>query len=158
MFQNMHDNQSKLRVIQTARSAEAINEAARAGFRPLLRKVDPSPEIHSKFAVLQNRLTGEVEVIGDYRSVVRYAEGWDVAIDWTYRYPYTFESPFAAYLIPPDIATGERVFLEDLIEDLIGMRWNQGNTYRLENIEATWTGSDLELCYDPGLHRVAVVG
>jgi hypothetical protein len=145
-------------VIRTARTPEAINEAARAGYRPLLRQVIPSPEIRSKYAVLQHRLTGEVEVIGDFRAMGRYEDGWEVVIDWTDHYPYTFKSPFAAYLIPPDIATGERVFIKDLIEDFIGMRWNQGDTYRLESIEAFWNGSDLELCYDPGRNRTEMVG
>ena len=79
-------------------------------------------------------------------------------IDWTYYYPYTFNSPFAAYLIPKDIKTGERVFIEDLIEDYIGASWNQGNTYRLDSCEAIWNGTDLEIQYDPKANNSIFIG
>lgn len=49
--------------------------------------------------------------------------------------------------MPADLKTGEKVFLEDLIEDLVGMVWNQGNAYRLECSEAIWTGHDFEIQY-----------
>jgi hypothetical protein len=148
---------SNLRVIKTARSQDAINAAARAGFRPLIKPVVPSSEIRSKFAVLQNRKTGEIKVLCDYRA---YGEDPDAepVIGFTYYYPYHFESPFAAYLIPPDLKIGERVLLEDLIEDLVGIEWNQGDTYRLERCEAIWNGSDFELQYDPDTSRHVVIG
>jgi hypothetical protein len=53
---------------------------------------------------------------------------------------------------------GERVLLEDLIEDLVGIEWNQGDTYRLERCEAIWNGSDFELQYDPDTSRHVVIG
>jgi hypothetical protein len=53
------------------------------------------------------------------------------------------------YLIPPDIDLGERVFLEDLIEDFVGAVWNQGNAYRLKSCEAIWNGKAFEIDYNP---------
>ena len=44
--------------------------------------------------------------------------------------------PFAAYLIPRDLKAGERVFVEDLIEDFVGGEWNQGDVLRLDSCEA----------------------
>ena len=79
-------------------------------------------------------------------------------IYWSYYYPYSFKSPFAAYILPKDIEPGERVFLEDLIEDLVGTKWNQGDTYRLESYEAIWTGSDLEIQYNPNRTSSRMVG
>ncbi|MGB8853224.1 MAG: hypothetical protein WCC69_06635 [Pirellulales bacterium] len=46
-----NENREGLRVIKTARTSETINEAARAGFFPLVKPVSPSPEIGSKYAV-----------------------------------------------------------------------------------------------------------
>jgi hypothetical protein len=162
-----------LRVIKTARDKDRINEAVKNGFRPLIKKVKPSSKIRSKYAVVQNTNTGEIEVIGDYRSKL-YSDNlvpnrlsrifpeikidYEIVIDWTFYYPNNFKSPFAAYLIPKDIQIGERVLLEDLIEDYVGGRWNQGDTYRLGSCEAIWNGKDLEIQYDPRVNRSDFVG
>lgn len=148
----------KLRVIKTARSEKAINKAARNGFFPLIKKVDPSNEIRSKYAVIQNKKTGEIVVIGDYRSNITNEKVEEFVIDFTYYYPYNFKSPFAAYLIPVDLKVGEHVYLEDLIEDYIGESWNQGDTYRLEGCEAIWNGKDFDIQYDPEINRIEFVG
>jgi hypothetical protein len=149
-----------MRIIKTARDEESINQAAKNGFYPLLKKVEPSEDISSKFAVLQNKKSGEIEVVGDYRMLMdsdRDIE-YEVVIEWTYYYPYKFSAPFAAYLIPKDIVIGERVFIEDLIEDFVGSTWNQGDTYRLENCEAVWNGSNFDIQYDPGENRTDYIG
>ena len=145
MFTNL-ENVNGLRIIKTARDEESINTAARNGFFPLLRRVEKSDEIRSKYAILQNRKTGEIEVIGDFRGFG--SNDYEMIIYFTFYYPHNFPSPFAAYLIPRDIKVGERVFLEDLIEDYIGASWNQGDTYRLESCEAFWNGKDLDIQYD----------
>lgn len=149
-------NDDSLRVIKTARTEAAINKAANHGFRPLIKKVERSEEITAKFAVYQNILTGEIEVVYDYRSFPK--EGYEVVIGWTRYVPDIFPSPYAAYLIPKDIVVGERVFLEDLIEDLPGVAWNQGDCFRLKSCEAVWNGADLEILYDSGSQRMDVVG
>lgn len=152
-------NVNELRVIKTARDKASINEAARNGYRPLVKKVAPSDEIRIKFAVVQNKETGEIEVLGDLRREIDEHDEYETTvIGWTYYYPYNFESPFAAYLIPKDIQVGERVFIEDLIEDYIGASWNQGDTYRLESCEAIWNGKDLEIQYDPYANRSEFLG
>ena len=66
--------------------------------------------------------------------------------------------PFAAYLLPPDIEVGEEVMLDDLIEDMLGTVWNQGDTYRLQCCRARWTGSDFELLYSPEDDAQHVIG
>ncbi len=136
----------KIRVIKTARSQESINDAARNGFYPLIKKVEKSDEIRSKYAILQHKETGEIEVIGDLRSNYSHKD-YEMVVHFTYYYPHNFLSPFAAYLIPKDIKIGEKVFLEDLIEDYIRAFWNQGDVYRLESCEAVWNGKDFDIQY-----------
>ena len=147
MIWNDNPNPESLRVIKTARTEEAINASVAAGFRPLVKLVEPLPKVRSKFTVLQNRTTGEISVEADYRSGFPHGE-WETVIKWTKYYPHSFPSPYAAYLIPSNLAEGERVYLEDLIEDLVGATWNQGDVFRLESCEAIWNGKDLEIQYD----------
>ena len=118
---NEVENKENLRIIKTSRNVDEINELARDGNFPLIVKVDPDPRIRSKFKVSQNQVSGEIRIAGDYRSEYRQeSEGWKDVTDFTFYYPHAFELPFAAYIIPPDIKEGERVFVEDLIEDFIG--------------------------------------
>lgn len=140
---------NKLRVIKTARDKESINKAAKDGFYPLVMKVERSDAIQSKYAIEQNKNTGEIIVQCDYRSMLgEVDDDVELVIDFTFYYPHSFPSPFAAYLVPRDIEVGERVFLEDLIQDFVGASWNQGDTYRLESCEAVWNGKVFEIQFD----------
>ena len=158
-FWNRNKEAQGLRVIKTARDKDRINEAAKNGFKPLIKKVEPSDKIRSKYSIVQNTKTGEIEFVGDYRWDSHPDNGeFETVIDWTFYYPHNFKSPFAAYLIPKDIKTGEIVFIEDLIEDFIGASWNQGDAYRLKSCEAIWNGTDLEIQYDPKSNRSDFIG
>jgi hypothetical protein len=159
-FWNRNKNPDRLRVIKTARDTNSINKAAKNGLLPLVKKVQPSNQICSKYAIVQNKISGEIKILTDYRDDDYSRENFihEKVIDWTFYYPHNFTSPFAAYLIPDDIQIGERVFLEDLIEDYVGAHWNQGDTYRLESCEAIWNGSDLEIQYNPTENRSDFVG
>lgn len=187
---NNDTDQTDLRIIKTARTEQAINEAVEQGYWPLVKPIVPSPDIKVKFAVSQNKTTGKITVAHDYRneniesSIKPVAEfsklmEQDVSevnsnfiipkhitpkteqstvIGWTYYYPYHFESPFAAYLVPSDLKIGEMVMLEDLIEDIVGSSWNQGDTYRLASCKAIWNGKEFILQYEPNERTNQVVG
>ncbi len=143
---NEEKNIDGLRIIKTGRNQFDINSSITHNFRPLVKKVVPDIEkIKSKYAVLQNKITGEVREIGDYRSGLLFDDKYEILIDWVFYYPYQFESPYAAYLIPNDIKVGEKVFLEDVIEDIIAGCWNQGNAWRVESAEAIWNGEDFDI-------------
>lgn len=161
-----------VRIVKTARTLKMINEAAKVGFLPLIKKVEPSEHIRTKFKLIQSKVTGEVELITDYRSDYRTnplldffdlpekepRTNFETVIDWTYYYPYSFPSPFAAYLLPGDIAIGEEVLLEDLIEDYVGDRWNQGDAFRLKSCRAVWDGKDLQLKLGSGNEGFTMIG
>ena len=146
MFWRRSKNANGLRIIYTARSKWAINRAINKGFIPIIKKVVSSDKIHSKFAVIRNTKTGKIDVIKDFRESGR--QDYEIVLDWTFYYPHYFSSPFAAYLIPSDIKTGERVYIDDLIEDIVGGSWNQGDTYRLTSSEAIWDGTELLIEFD----------
>jgi hypothetical protein len=153
--------EGNLRKIVTARDEQAINEAAKNGFFPLMKKLEPSEALRTKFAVKQNIKTGQITVVSDYRDrgYSRSNEGgFETVIPFTFYYSYAFPSPFAAYLIPKDIKIGERVLLIDLIEDYVGSTWNQGDTFRLESCEAIWNGIDFDIQYNPDINRRDFIG
>jgi hypothetical protein len=141
MFWRRTKNENGLRIIRTARSKDAINRAIRNGYTPIIKKVEPSPKINSKFSIIRNKETGEIDVISDFRLAGN--QEYDIVLDWTFYYPHHFKSPFAAYLIPNDLQIGERVYIKDLIEDIVGDSWNQGDTYRMTGSEAVWDGNEL---------------
>ena len=153
-------NLNNLRVIKTARSIKQINQAVDEGFRPLMKKVEPSEKIRSKYWVLQDPKTQKVKYVSDARAMWRLKkhENYIILIDQTWEYPYNWPNSFAAYLIPKDLEKSERVFLEDLIEDYVGLSWNQGHTFRLPTCEAIWNGTDFEIQYDPKEHIARIMG
>lgn len=151
---------NKLRVIKTARSIGAINEAVKRGFMPIIQPVVQSPEIKSKFAILRNKSTGHFQVINDFRASVfpDPEPETETIIEFTDYYPHHFENPYAAYLIPADIEVGEIVWIEDIIEDIVKDSWNQGDTFRLNCAEAIWDGTQLVISFNPRHDNTIMVG
>ena len=149
-------NNEEIRIIKTARDIGSINAAAREGFFPLVKAVLPSNKIRSKIAIYQNKHTGEISSVGDFRSSPN--PDYHVALDFMFYYPHSFPSPFAAYLIPKDIQKGEVVLLEDLIEDVVATRWNQGDAYRLSSCQALWNGSDFEILFKEERDTQQIIG
>jgi hypothetical protein len=152
----VHDNPCPFRRIHTARGVDAINRGSKEKFWPLVKKVEKSPRISSWMAVYQNEETGEVVCRGDYRFHPR--PPWKEIIPSFDFYPHSFPHAIAAYLIPPDLKVGERVFLTDLIEDKVAVFGNQGQTYRLEAAYAIWNGTDFEIQWDENQNAERWIG
>ncbi len=157
---NQNEQAAPPRIIKTARGKSRINEGVAAGFWPLVKRVEPSSEISTNICVYQHKESGEIKTVGDFRAGLKMDNNdkYERVIPWFSYYPYHFRSPIAAYLIPSDLKKGERVFLEDLIEDLVETRWNQGPAWRLKSCEAIWNGEDFEIQYNPKLDRRDIIG
>jgi hypothetical protein len=156
MFGQPDNNPMGLRVIKTARTLDAINASAEEGFRPLLMAVEPSKKIHSMVAVYQHRETGQIKLTGDSRWEL--SDDYECAISFRNYYPYSFPEPYAAYLVPPGLKEGERVWLEDIIEDIVAVFGNQGWHPRLESCEAIWSGSQFKVQFDPKKDALRLIG
>lgn len=128
-----------LKLIKTARGIDAINEAVDEGYTPLIYDVKPSEKIRIQEVLIRNTETGKVKSLPyNYYAVVRGTrENSEIVMKVSY-YPYQFP-PFAAYLLPDDLKQGERVILDDMIEDIIGASHSEGR-YRLDSAEAIWDG------------------
>lgn len=142
-------------VVRTARFIEAMLQGFEDGFRPLVKSVPHlDTDIGSKLKVFQHSETGALSVSYDYREpppmdVYRGEDGkdvnrWIVISDWIkYRPDYPF--PLAAYLVPRSLRTGQRVFLDDLIEDIPIFDSGQGDSFRMVSAFAEWDGKDFQI-------------
>lgn len=165
-------NRENLLVIQTARSIEAMKEVSKKGLRPLIYATGTCSKIGGKLRIFQHIKTGEVWSSGDFRNseptsdevqermeklvddpitpeefkkwVASIKNDWIEVAPWfNYRPDESF--PYAAYLVPPDLSIGQRVYLNDVIEEIPITIWNQGDTERLKSCYAVWTGGSFEL-------------
>lgn len=94
------DSPGGRRIVKTGRTVDEINAAAKSGLRPLVKPVRPNENVHHRVAVFQDPETGEIVLSGD----CRYKPGGNKVLDYTFYYPYHFPNPFAAYLVPADLA------------------------------------------------------
>lgn len=133
-FDEMSDG---LRVIRTIRGEKAINAAKDMGLKLIELRAEVSDQFKVKYKKLKHRKTGEIITIGDFREDGGWE--WKTLVDWTYRNPSKFFSPFAAYIVPKDLKSGERVLINDVITNHVSGRWNQGDVYRLSKSEAIWS-------------------
>lgn len=138
-----------LPIIITLRNLPAMKSAQQKGFRLIFRDTgEDTSNGEEKYILYQNKHTGALWWSSDYRRSAPEPEAlhaendWGIVRDWFFaRSDRQF--PLAAYAIPKNIAAGERVFIEDLIEDSFSETWNQGNSERRKSSGATWTGEDL---------------
>lgn len=112
-----------------------------------MKRAGHDPDIGPKYKVFQNTLTGEVWCTGDYR-MQEPEDGkpgdWELVADWFHHRP-DLPFPLGAYLVPRGLKRGQRVYLEDLIEDVPVAYWNQGDSNRLTACAAVWNGDDFAL-------------
>ncbi|MCW3095882.1 MAG: hypothetical protein JWL77_1500 [Chthonomonadaceae bacterium] len=137
-----HDVPGDRRVIKTAQTVRAINKGVRKGYRPLIKPVKPDPRIFCFLHIFQNPSTGMIDTSHDERDCPDGMKN----IKMMQYYPYHFPNPFAAYLLPPDLAVGETVWLEDLIED-VPEDHQHVCRHRVDAAAAIWTGSDFDILY-----------
>ncbi len=132
---------SLLRIVKTLRTKEEIKDAINSGQKVLKQKVKPSKEIRVTDIHIKDKKTGKITVQPySFHALPTDYDRYEVVKKRTY-YPYDFPSKDAAYVLPEDLSVGERVILEDLIEDIVGASHSWG-TYRLDSAEAIWNGEE----------------
>ena len=137
-FDEMNDG---LRVIRTIRGETAIKAAKDMGLKLIELRAEVSDEFKVKYKKMKNWTTGHIVTLGDFRDDNYYNNmGYKTLVNWTSRNPSKFFSPFAAYIVPKDLKSGERVLINDVITNHVSGRWNQGDVFRLSKSEAIWTG------------------
>ncbi len=144
-------------VIKTARSLRSINKAAKNGLWPLVKKLEPSKNLMREYFVMQDRDTGAVRVHYHVFESTFFGNTEKI-IDFSTFYPYSFSSPFGAYLIPKELKKGTRVWLEDVIEDFVAGYDDDNNPYRVESALAEWAGDDFSIQFIPPPERQDWIG
>jgi hypothetical protein len=130
-----------LRVIRTIRGETAINVAKEMGLKLIELRAEVSDEFNVKYKKVKDKLTGKIVTLGDFREDHYFRKSrYKTLVAWTSRNPSKFFSPYAAYIVPKDLKSGERVLINDVITNHVSGRWNQGDVYRLSKSEAIWTG------------------
>lgn len=137
-FDELSEN---LRVIKTIRGARAIKAAKEMGLKLIELRAEVSDQFKVKYKKMKDKLTGKIVTLGDFREDHYFRKSrYKTLVDWTSKNPSKFFSPFAAYIIPKDLESGERVLINDVITNHVSGSWNQGDVYRLSKSEATWNG------------------
>jgi hypothetical protein len=137
-FDELSEN---LRVIKTIRGARAIKAAKEMGLKLIELRAEVSDQFKVKYKKMKDKLTGKIITLGDFREDHYFRKSrYKTLVAWTSRNPSKFFSPYAAYIVPKDLKSGERVLINDVITNHVSGRWNQGDVYRLSKSEATWTG------------------
>ena len=129
------ERMKSLKLIKTARGMPSIKKAKEEGFTILMQKVQASEKIYVNPRYVNNMFSTtrdhHFKTTPDDDSGRRY-------------YPYSF-SHDAAYLLPDDLEIGERVILDDLIEDMVGFSIPAKFSYRLASAEAVWDGEKFSI-------------
>ena len=130
-----------IRLIRTIRGETAINAAKEMGLKLIELRAEVSDEFKIKYKKVKDKLTGKIVTLGDFREDHYFRKSrYKTLVAWTSRNPSKFFSPYAAYIVPKDLKSGERVLINDVITNHVSGRWNQGDVYRLSKSEAIWTG------------------
>ena len=137
-FDELSEN---LRVIKTIRGARAIKAAKEMGLKLIELRAEVSDQFKVKYKKMKDKLTGKIVTLGDFREDHYFRKSrYKTLVDWTSKNPSKFFSPFAAYIVPKDLESGERVLINDVITNHVSGSWNQGDVYRLSKSEATGNG------------------
>ncbi|MAX54860.1 MAG: hypothetical protein CL537_05005 [Alcanivoracaceae bacterium] len=141
--------QKGLPIIQTARSLAAVEDGVRRGYRPVFVASDYSGYVGRKRRFSYWSKANVVLCQSDFRGMVGPLSGYEGGVSSIMvrhdddRHP----SPLAAYMIPDDIKPGDKVYVADIIEEIVGQHWNQGDSWRKISAEAVWNGEALDMNY-----------
>ena len=129
------------------------------GFQIVLKRAETNPPFKRLVEIYRNTQTGRFKWGMNYREF--YSPDyhlWEPALESFEVALPQFKYPFAAYLVPKDLAIGTRVWLEDLIEDFLGLTGSRFDEGRLASSPAVWNGDDFDIDYQPGRDVSFVIG
>lgn len=157
-------NKNELRIVQTIYNVSDLNAATRNGLLTLVKNIEPNANLYYRELLLKNFETGEYVTVPSRQFAVQYGKTktfpeneWQLITSYTkYARPKRLSQKWAAYVLPEKPKLGERLFIEDIIEDILADRfWYK--TIIAQSGEAVWNGADLEIDMEP-IKRFHLIG
>lgn len=145
-------NSKNLPVVKSCFDTRSLNMAIEAGHQTCIVQVEINPKLKLSGLLLKNKATGVFEVVSSrnmqaqYTRTIEYTyEEWQTVAEVSgYARNRRATSGWGAYIIPIGVQVGERVYIEDLIEDVVASGfWHSVGA--AADAEAIWTGQALEI-------------
>jgi len=161
---HIDDVQTQMRAVKTVYTLAKLNKAIKSGAKYEVHLLKNSPKLFEKQLLLRNTATGEIVEVPSRSHPTRklgmtfYPEAeWELLHQFK-RYARERKNTvvWGAYIIPKDVAVGERLQISDPLEDIFLQEFWDTKIYAFE-IEATWDGERLVLDRK-SLSNFAVVG
>ena len=157
------ENTKGLPVVRTVFTPHQLNEAIEEGYKTIVVKRELNPRLELESMILRNIHTGEyIQTTSrlqrvQYGKTIEYPEDeWElVHIETGYARPSSQIKNWGAYVLPKEIKVGDRVYIEELIEDLVASAfWYSVSP--AADAEAIWNGECLEIDHAPydRFHRI----
>lgn len=147
-------NPNELPVVKTCYSMYALDEAIKNGHQTCIMKITENPKLRLKGILLRNKASGEYTVVKDRKMYVQYGrikeyrvEEWETIHEVTgYARTRPASEGWGAYILPLGMQPGDRVYVEDLLEDLVAFEFWYSVGAAVDG-EGIWTGSSIEVDY-----------
>ena len=161
---HIDDVPTPMRAVKTVYTLTKLNKAIKSGAKYEVHLLKNSPKLFEKQMLLRNIATGEIVEVPSRSHATRqlgmtfYPEAeWELLQQFK-RYARERKNTvvWGAYIIPKDVAVGERLQISDPLEDIFLQEFWDTKIYAFQ-IEATWDGERLVLDRE-SLSHFAVVG
>ena len=161
---HIDDVPTPMRAVKTVYDLTKLNKAIKSGAKYEVHPLKNNQKLFTTQLLLRNIATGEIVEVPSRSHATRqlgmtfYPEAeWELLHQFK-RYARERKNTvvWGAYIIPKDVAVGERLLIADLLEDILLQEFWDWKIFA-EEITATWDGERLVLDRD-SLHYNALVG
>ena len=156
-------NPNNLIEVETCYDLRRLNQAIKAGQPYSIVPVKKNPDLEQKSLLLRHKATSELVLVGDRieftrRGEIEYThEEWEeIGVVKGYERTRERHEGWGAYILPSYIRPDDRVYIADLIEDIVATRfWSR--VYHAVDGEGIWDGKCIRLDMRP-YQRLTMVG
>ncbi len=156
-------NPKDLPVVKTCYDLHRLNEAIKHGHKICIMKITEQPQLCLSGLLLQNKSSGEYTLVKERRvyrrsGIFEYSvEEWETIHEVNgYARTRRAHQGWGAYILPLDVKLGDRVYVDDLLEDSVSSKFWYSVVAAVDG-EGIWDGSSIKI--DESLYtRVVIVG
>ena len=158
-------NEHGLKELETTYDVRRLNKAKEEGLSFTIVPINRNPELELRSLLLKNRETGEFEAVpsrafhAQYTRFLEYPEDeWELVHEVVgYGRTRDQSQNWGAYIIPKDLEVGEKVYIPDLIQDIVATsHWY--NVWPAGDAIATWDGQHFKIDHTEYYEKFHLVG